>query len=507
MNFKIYQYIFHFFTLFLFTVYGEVTTEDLNSIIKDNHRYTYEENIKRLDNAILANQTEPLQLAIIYNQKASYLYNRKKYNDALKYYIISNKISVELKNDLLNYSSLYGIALIKLQLQDYTEAKKLLKTCSQYFKQNITKGDNQEGLVSSYGKLAYINILEKNIEESEKYNQLEFEYASYDLDSIFAKKNKALILHHQKQYDESIQLLLAIKPKIIKNESYSWVMIIDQYLGENYLKKGNPQKAKLYYNEVIKQFNKYKIVNNEIRLTFERLINFAKQEQNKDAELQAINNLLEYDKVYFETNNFLAKAYSKNYEQSKLEAEKKALEKQKKYIIYSCLVIVLIAFIIAFISYNKSQKNKKKLLEYIEEIKISSSKNNSALEQPNDKENTLSTQILTQIENATQKFELHKGYLNPAITLAAFAKENQINKNQLSIYFNSIQHKNFKQYVNELRINYIVKRIIEDKKIRSLTIDAMAEKAGFNSRKTFSNSFLQHTGFRPSYFVKNLKEK
>ena len=79
------------------------------------------------------------------------------------------------------------------------------------------------------------------------------------------------------------------------------------------------------------------------------------------------------------------------------------------------------------------------------------------------------------------------------------------NRSIVSNYINRTRYKNFNQYINSLRIKRLVERLIEDDKLRKLTIDALAEECGFNSRKTFSDAFFINTGVRPSFFIKNIQ--
>ena len=83
-------------------------------------------------------------------------------------------------------------------------------------------------------------------------------------------------------------------------------------------------------------------------------------------------------------------------------------------------------------------------------------------------------------------------------------KELKSNRTIVSNYINSSRNKNFNQYINELRINYAVNRLMNEPTLKKYTIDALAEEVGFNSRKTFSDAFLEHTGCRPSRFIRNL---
>ncbi|WP_160279581.1 AraC family transcriptional regulator [Empedobacter falsenii] len=57
-----------------------------------------------------------------------------------------------------------------------------------------------------------------------------------------------------------------------------------------------------------------------------------------------------------------------------------------------------------------------------------------------------------------------------------------------------------------MRINHLLKRFADEPNLKKYTINALAEESGSNSRKTFSDAFLEHTGCRPSQYLRNILE-
>lgn len=72
---------------------------------------------------------------------------------------------------------------------------------------------------------------------------------------------------------------------------------------------------------------------------------------------------------------------------------------------------------------------------------------------------------------------------------------------------NEIKENNFSQYLNKLRINYIVEELSNNSKLRKHTISAIADDIGYNNSESFSNAFRKVTGTLPSYYIKLLQEK
>jgi AraC-like DNA-binding protein len=106
-----------------------------------------------------------------------------------------------------------------------------------------------------------------------------------------------------------------------------------------------------------------------------------------------------------------------------------------------------------------------------------------------------------------EQFENNKGFLRKNITVETLAKEMETNRDYLSKSVNELKGKNFPQYLNELRINYIIEELKNNEKLRKHTISAIAEDIGYNSSESFSNAFKKITGTLPSYYIKLLQEQ
>jgi len=95
-------------------------------------------------------------------------------------------------------------------------------------------------------------------------------------------------------------------------------------------------------------------------------------------------------------------------------------------------------------------------------------------------------------------------FLDLNTSLKSTAINLNTNTYYLSHVINTKKEMNFPSYINRLRINYIIKEIIENKKLRNMSMDGIANSAGFKTRQKFSDTFLMMTGMRPSYFISNI---
>ncbi|MDX2479610.1 MAG: helix-turn-helix domain-containing protein [Desulfuromusa sp.] len=100
-----------------------------------------------------------------------------------------------------------------------------------------------------------------------------------------------------------------------------------------------------------------------------------------------------------------------------------------------------------------------------------------------------------------QHMQEQQTYLDNRLTLTSLSAAIGVSTHHLSEVLNQQEGKNFYQFVNEYRINYICERLKEDKSIKILEL-AMA--AGFSSKSTFNAVFKQFTNFTPSQYRNNL---
>ena len=88
-------------------------------------------------------------------------------------------------------------------------------------------------------------------------------------------------------------------------------------------------------------------------------------------------------------------------------------------------------------------------------------------------------------------------FRNPNLKVSDLAREIKVTGHQLSQILNDNIRKNFTLFVNEYRINEACKMLSER---TNLTIDAVADEVGFNSKSTFFATFKKIKGQTPSTY-------
>jgi AraC-like DNA-binding protein/bacteriorhodopsin len=94
-----------------------------------------------------------------------------------------------------------------------------------------------------------------------------------------------------------------------------------------------------------------------------------------------------------------------------------------------------------------------------------------------------------------------KPYLRPNYKLADLSQEAEIPTYLLSAFINQQYGKNFNEFINDHRVDYLFGLLQNDKvQFEHYTLEALGKKAGFNSRNAFIASVKRKTGMTPSEF-------
>lgn len=122
-------------------------------------------------------------------------------------------------------------------------------------------------------------------------------------------------------------------------------------------------------------------------------------------------------------------------------------------------------------------------------------------------ESLMTSETETKLLELLEDFEKGNLYNNKNMSLPFLAGELNTNTKYLSYVINQYKSSDFKTYVNRLRVNYIVNKLIGDEKYRQYKISILADECGFSSHSKFASVFKAVTDFSPSAFIKHLEDK
>lgn len=193
-----------------------------------------------------------------------------------------------------------------------------------------------------------------------------------------------------------------------------------------------------------------------------------------------------------------------------LSLRKVVAEKKIQYLYYILALLCLIG-VSAYIIYRK--KDRQKAVAYkalIEKISALETKSNTITQ-----ENTSSAKKTVNITDekaqailkGLEKFEAQELYLDSGCNLRFVAKKVKTNATYLSKILNEDKEISFTDYINDLRIQYTLKRLKSDTLFRAYSIKSISEEVGYKSADSFTKHFKKQTSLYPSYYIKKLNQE
>ncbi|MBB4623635.1 helix-turn-helix domain-containing protein [Parabacteroides faecis] len=176
----------------------------------------------------------------------------------------------------------------------------------------------------------------------------------------------------------------------------------------------------------------------------------------------------------------------------KLEMQKvELMDTQRLLVAFGTCIILFIALMGTV--YHIYRQRKKRMAILIEQEKEEQQR--QTLVSPENAKPLSQQEIL--FRTAQKKVKSGKLYLDKEISLDSLAKILDTNRTYLSSCINTCSGKNFNQWINDFRIDYLLERIHSGQKL-----SVLAEKAGFVSTDSFYRNFKRKTNLTPNEYLK-----
>lgn len=188
-------------------------------------------------------------------------------------------------------------------------------------------------------------------------------------------------------------------------------------------------------------------------------------------------------------------------------------ERRQRIIVTAILIVVLVVLIALFWGYLNLRRHHRNLFKRNEEMMRMAAQHKLLREQWEDEKKTdkeddeedkeisdkedlkrIYARVLTVMEGSKEIFE-------PGFSLHDLSKIVKVSVRNVSKAINTCHDTNFPQLLNEFRIREVM-RIMHSGEAENLTIEGIAEQAGFRSRTSFSNLFKKTTGLTPAEYRK-----
>jgi len=398
--------------------------------------------------------------------------------------------------------------------------------------------------------------------QSKKYAQKALETGKMIKDTLIAHKIQGLILQEiayyemdQKKYRKSNQYIQQSQLHFngIKEKDF-FTTDNEQMLGSNYYKLKNINASLFHYEKalnLVKSFpenettgyiyiglaNVY--LEKKDLPKVKQYLDLAKKISEKAENLELKNDVYTAEKQYYlltenieklktidqrkdtlekkiasKTRQFIDESYI-NLDKKIVKAENKSI--QKNYFILVA-VVLLIIILVLYIRFKIQQKeNLKKFREILKKVGEKPQTENiislsvETVPVPDTEITTPPAMMTSETEQKLlaklKKFEKSNLFNNKNISLPFLAGHFQTNTKYLSYVINTYKKKDFNNYINELRINYIIEKLKNDPQYRNYKMASLADEVGFSSHSKFTTVFKKVTSLSPSLFIKYLQEE
>jgi AraC-like DNA-binding protein len=432
-----------------------------------------------------------------------------KFNDAITYYLQLDSLARKTENVRYQIFSNHSIGTIKNIMGDHKGATELFLKNKEIIMPIIEERNYHTlylnmliGLVSAY---TYFDI-DKAAAYLPELKKVSLQIDDKDALSYYFSL-KGIVNYKRKEYDEALATLA-------KADSLVSALGIQRNLYPVYRFRGKTYYEKKMFPEAIAAFEAIKTLQKEIEFDDfqyrEVLSLLANSYEQIDSTEKALENYrLAHNYSYTDTiqeaiRYTILKEYDKKTLESKIETLRiKSNEKTKQNIsLWFISAGLLMSLVILLLIFKKQQRDNRQkfddLLQKLasEDIKKEPEESTSKFQISNEK--------ITKILEGLEKFEASNAFLQQNTSLVTVAKKLNTNTTYLSQIVNEQKGMTFKNYITELRINYVLHKLKNDKVMRSYTIKAIAKELGFRSEGAFSRAFKKQTGIYPSFFIKNL---
>lgn len=446
-----------------------------------------------------------------YINKASYNYTNGDLENSLENYVYANEAAIKVNNVEAQYNIKYYISVLKNRLGDYRESIELSKDVLLYFEKQQKKTGYLDVifcLASSYSKF-------KLSDSSTYFNKLGYKKAIEFKDTLMQNYfilNEGINQISKQNYKIALDSILKSTPKITEANDMANIIISKYYSGLANNKLGRITKSITYFKEMDSLLANSGEIIQEARSGYEILIDYYKSKNKIDDQLFYIDRLIKYDSINHNNYRKLSKGITKKYDTRELTNEKNKLqqklniantnEKSFKWKIFSLIIVIIVCCLLVYYNYQKRLLYEKRFEELInnnieEQLNKNSEVTKASLSIPDD--------IIKSILAKLDTFENNQEYLEKEINRETLANKFGTNTKYISKIINHYRNKSFRDYINDLRVQYAIKELKENKDLRKYTIKSIADELGYKSVDSFSKAFKKNTGMQVSYFIKRLE--
>mgnify|MGYP000002887792 CR=1 FL=1 len=447
-------------------------------------------------------------------QKAYYYFYKYQYDEALDSYIKANKYNTGLNKENLALDINLSIAALKIRIEENQEALDSLKM---YWKaieplnymdtKPITYNRILFNLANAYRKLNYVDssntFIELGIRANNNVNQENDNYYYYFL---LLQAINELDTQYNITTTPKMDSVLNYMSRINHKESLSSAYY---YIGKSHLKHKKEELALSYFFKMDSIIDNSATILPETLEGYKYIRNYYSEKGDVTSELKYLKKIYTFDSIldtnYKSINNAIKTKYElpillENHKNTIASLDSKNQKSKIILIIFS----VIMSIVLLVLTYSLIQKNKYKKRLKLRQEKGSSKKPKEEHKNIQEKP-SIPDEIFIKTKEYLKRFEENKLFLTHSINSDKLAQQIGTNRPYFSQAFNYLKNESFSVYLRNLRLNYALERLKQDKTFRKYTIKTIAQESGFSNAESFSKFFYKKYGIYPSYYIKSIE--
>ena len=446
-----------------------------------------------------------------------YYSNFRQYQHALQQYLEAYKYlqnPTDAFGEHQKYKNLYHVAVTQSYLGNYGEAISKLKECINFYKPATFSKEHpnniynfKKGYINSLVQLASCYQSVGNFDEAERLLKEGFEnlpVKEFENETAYLLQIRGINNFYNDKLQNAVKDFADAKKRLKSEDDFGRLIINNLYKAKTYDKLGEKDKAVALFKQNDYIFNKHNFLFPQTREGYEYLINYYKNNSDKNNQLYYTTQLLEVDKVLENDFKFLSAKIHKEFDTEELVSEKNKLQSHNsllQYLVYGLGILSLLFLGLLLVLRNRAKKIKINYAELEAEYQQTKQKLDPENDKVNERPKTAVTDKNWEVLALLQDFEKGNKFTQKGLTVSQLAEELNIGPSELSRIINEHKGVNFSKYLSGLRIDYITKLLFEDRKYLEYKIEALALECGIASRQNFSDLFTEINGMRPKDFI------
>lgn len=439
-----------------------------------------------------------------YLNKGIVFYENKELVQALNFYIKAESYLEKSQNQYDSSKAKYAIAQTKFYLGFYDEAIIIFSELEAFFIE-----ENDRAYLNTIHALGLCNMKISNFNKVTYYNSLGLKLChDWEIPEMikYFEHSEAINKYHKKEYNSCIENLTKIIPLLTKESDFDNITLANFYIAKSHWILNKKNQAIPYLLKVDKTFLEKKYMRPDVRENYELLIKYYTDKGNTNKQLLYINRLLEVDSIINHNYKNLSQKIFKEYDAKKLIRAKTEIENKmiwRNSVAYGTATVLLV---VSFIGIRKHRRKSKYYKQKFEEVMNASNIEKTFVSKTTDNDFEINPEIIETALKNLEKFEKTKKYLEKDMNLSKIAAYLKTNTKYASKIILKHRGKKTIDYINDLKIDYVIELLKTENKYRNYTNKALAEEVGFGSTQNFTRAFKNRTDISPTYFVQKINE-